>query len=727
MERNPKASVLTGLAYIPAVKASAGSFAAAAGALAAPWILWGIFRTTDVWHSAFFEHGAMAAADSGARVILLVVLLESCRGIGCLAGLRGNTTGSDLLAIASGFAISHIIGGLLGYLGLLSPIVACLYFGAGLAVAMRSRAVCLRPETFHCLPAGAWLAAPVALGVGLAFVLGRAIPIDIITNDFAHYLPYYEWVKANGRTFPSTYFIDTFYLKGAGLNHLVAQVSDPQGTQLAGGMAIILIALGTGWLATRLAWNSPLLGIVTATLVLLSKDFWVHVELEKAHALISAMLVMIVVLVAQDAERPLDPLERRAATISAFAVPFMLPVASVFLIPLCVLFPLACLRRHGDLARALQPLAAAILALAATLVFSFLTAGLLEFSPLKLMLALRNDGIMRRWIDPAAMLWLEAYNSQAFQIRFDPTSLSRNPLFLFCVGSLASSGAAFVMLRKVKYALAALATLVAAFLAYTIFLTIQQVFPGQQADLRRFSAFLPALAYLAPLAFVRLVLGHWNARVPALPMVHPGRTLSLLSLAAVATQVTGPFDIYVRSVARGVGMVMGGQSLDQQVQSSYPAAECFVASRLVPADSQILVMGFKPGCYVLPGVKFHRFEMNPINVSYSDALYGDPDAARQIYIGKDIRYFLFSGAAPYLATPAPQTFSPLFSPVNMANYFRIVARIREDSWLLTLGGEGTPVDQSFLEWYEGVRSKQANTASARAYYALARARGQAGP
>lgn len=718
---------MMGSSHICAPKPSAISFLVPAVVLATPWALWATFRTTDTWQSAFFDSGFVAGADCLARVALLIVLLESCRGVGRLAGLREDTLRNDLLALATGFAISEIVGGLLGYLGLLSPVIACLYFSVGLTASLCSRAVCLRPETFRDLPTSARLATAIAIAVGLIFVLARAIPIDTLSNDFAHYLPYYDWAKTNGHTFPSMYYIGAFYLKGAGLNHLVTLVSDPVGTQLVGAVAVLLIAFNAGWLAARLAWNSPLFGVATMTLVLLSKDFWLLVEPEKAHAPISAMLVTIIVLVALDAERALGRLERRAAAVIAFATPFMMPVASVYLIPLCALFPVICLRRSGDVVRAAQPLAAAILALAATLLFSFLRAGLFEFSPLKLMLALRNDEIIRLWIDPAAMLWFEAYNAQSFQIGFDAMGLLRNRAFLFCLGSLAASGAAFVMLRRASSTSTAIATLVAIFLSSTVFLTIEQIFPGQQQDLRRFSAFFPALAYLTPLALTRLLLDRRSIPIANMPTLHPGKIISLLSLVAVASQVSGPFALYAHSAAQGGAMVAGRQSRDQQIEAVYPAAECLAASRLVSANSQILVMGLQPSCYVMPGVKFHRFDMNPVYISFSDALFGDPDVARRAYVNQDIRYFLFSGSAPYIAIPAPQTFSPLFSPENMTSYFRIIARIGDDSWLLTLGREGTPVEQTFLDWYEAVRSKQANTTSARSYYALARARGHAGP
>jgi hypothetical protein len=684
------------------------------GAFAAPWALWAVFRATDTWQSAFFDTGLVVVADNIARLALLVVLVEACRGIGWLAGARAGTVDSDLLGIATGFAISHIVGGVIGYLGLLSPLIACLYVGVGLALATRSAPFYFRRDGFARLAAIDRVALAGALALALVFVVVRILPLDLQNNDFSHYFPYYEWVRERGLTFPSWYFINAYYLKGAGLNHLAVQVSDPAGAQLVGGLAIVLIALATGRLATRLAGDSLAVGLVVGALVTVSSSLWLLVELEKAHALISALLVALVLMAAMDAEQALERWQRRAAAIVAFAVPFMLPVAAIFLVPFCGLFVLNAWRRGEGFVLSLQPIAAAIAALVGTLAFTHLLSGMPEFSPLRVMLSLRNDAAMRPWIDPAAILWFQAYGAQTFDVQLDPFSLIRSGAFAFCFGALIASVVAFFLLRR-RGGLA-LATLIASFLSFSIFLAIKQVFPGQDTDLDRFSAFFPSLVYLSTLAAIALALGFWK------PASIAGIALSLLATAVVADQLATQTKYYVRPLDAALRQASGSLSRDAAIHGPYPAGECAAAAKLVPAGSQVLPMGIRPGCYVWPGVRFQRPEMNPLTLAFSDTLFGAPETARKAFLDRGVAYVVISSAPSYVEIPAPQAFSPLFRPENLAKHFRIVGKLDAESWLLTLKEEGKPVDRAFLDWYAEVQAKQANSASARAWRALSAAR-----
>jgi hypothetical protein len=698
-----------------------------------PYLLWAIFRSTDTWHSAYFSNGAVVTVDCVARLALLLVLFEACRGIGRLTGLRAETFGNDYLAVATGFAVSHIVGGILGYLGWLNPLTAILYFGVGLSAALQSRPALLRASTWRELPLPARLTAPIAICAALFFIaifaIGRAIPVDVQTNDFAHYLPYYELTKTSGFGFPSTYFVGTYYLKGAGLNHFVVQLSDPVGSQLVGAMAVILIGMGAARLAMMLTWNSPLIGAATGIFVVLCPAAW-FVELEKAHALVSAMITAFIVLAVLEAHRGLDRFEHRAAVIVATALPMMLPVAAIFLLPVSVLMPLGHLQNRRDFFRAAQPFAAATLALIATLLFAYLRAGMPEFSPLKLMWTLRNENFMSRWIDPSAIHWLEYYISQAFETHFSLVSLFSNEEFLYYASALVASALTFVFLRKRSNTAAAVTTLVASLGLLALISAIQVCFPGQTPDLARMTAFMPALFFFIPLALVKLLSSPFRTERPPAIVRLLGIGLSLASVTFVFDRIRTPTGTYVQIIdayrpatEHGLEVLKGLRSRSSQVEQLYPADECDAIAHIITADGQVFVMGFRPGCYVRPGVRFHRFDMNPVNIAFGDALFGTPETSKKAYLDHGIRYFLFSTS--YSESPVPQMFSPLLSPENMPANFRVAARVGTEHWLLILGGDGTPLDREFLDWYSAWRLKQAESRSARAYQAIARERGAA--
>lgn len=683
--------------------------------VAVPWVIWGVFGVTDVWRARYFESGLNVVLDSLARLALLLVLIEACRGIGRVLGLSQGFFDSDLYGIAAGFMISHIIGSLIGLLGWLSPIVACTYLSFGLVLATRTRPAYFDCRSFSQLSVVTGVALTAALAIGMTFILARAIPIDFLSTDFAHYLPYYDHVRSSGYTFPSPNFIATFYLKGAGLNHLVVQLSDPLGSQLVGAFAVLLISGAIGRVAATTT-SSQALGFFAAAAVLLAHQYWSVLELEKAHPIVSAIVVLLAVQLVNYDVRGLTRPEMRATLLTAFTGSYIAPVATLFVIPICCLFAMVDLRKRGRIQSGIEPFGAALAGVVTTLAYSYAVSGLFDFSPFKLMFALRNEERLSRWIDPTTLLWFSLYNAQAFEAGISAIGLAKRPDFLASVFALAAS--VVLMRTKLMKAADSMGMASVAALSFAIVIAVHETFRGQRPDLDRFAAFLPAMAALGTLACVRTVLALTNPEGPTPRLV---AVLSLLGLTLLTCAQLAPLDAYRKAVLRGASAVAGLIGPGSSIESAFPAPECTAAALVLPENSRVLVLGLQFACYTRPGTAFLRFEADPMNKEFEALLYGSPETSKEVYLRHGIHYFLFSGKhlGNYLLIPPPQLFASLFAPENIGAHLRIAARLDPESYLLTLDAEGIPIDAEFLEYYRRVREQQMNTTSARAFFAIA--------
>jgi len=357
------------------------------------------FQLSIDYPAAFFEGGLKTIMLSLSQFVVIAFLplfLISVGGLVIGDSEEGDFDASTVRLMA-GLAAVLIAGAILGFSGLLRPIVTAPLFLAGIWLAIRQGALTalsnwLRASDLVVEPAsqGLWHVRPVARAARWALLLGsawaviwRGLPINIDSGDTLQlYVGYYADVARSATTLllpGDPRYADYFTGRGNGLFLFMTSFTTPLLVQslsmvLAGFMAILfgrLVRLLAS--ACTVFRNLPSVPTVLGDLFAAAALFLglAAVDPGKYHSLYACFVLFQAYLAARVvAEGP--PLSRpikRALLMNAIAVPFLFAPLAMFLsLPLAISLICVLARRGrngpGDLA---FPFVAGMAAVTATL------------------------------------------------------------------------------------------------------------------------------------------------------------------------------------------------------------------------------------------------------------------------------------------------------------------------------------------------------------------------
>lgn len=676
----------------------AGSSAVAAGLVVSLVLVYATIASLDQWRSGFYETGAGLILYNIARLALLVLLLISCRGAGTVFRLDALAP-LDRFIVGSfgGFAVLTFVGVALGVLGLLRAEIALVVLAAALAAAaFRGPFLDGMPSSVagaDWMSRGAWIA---AILVALTYVVLAVLPPAISDNDYTHYYPWFEQMRRRGDLSPATFFITHFYLKGSGLAHLVAVLTDTLTIQNVGGLLVIWIALLVYRICERLSGGNRVIAALAA-IALLAAPRVVFAGIFKLQHLGSSAVVAYIVYwsfarregaAAADALRlPTLLLVCAGALITPVGVPFVVAaLAGVALVAYAERDPVSV---KDALITATVAVGTAVL----VLVWAYLSTGIFDYTPIRLQLALRDEARLSAWTSTLAVAshmealaaWTTAHGGGE---NFGGLSFARilAPLGIGSIVVAVLALAAAALLRSSGRPLpggdatAVLAPYVAvmafAFLA-------ESLIPAQASDIGRFTLFrwalLPAVGVAGLIALVRFArradagnrgtgIGTVGAAVVLVPLVIAG-------IAALNE---------LRGIWPRAAMLLGNRSIAAEFHLFQDPA-CTYLSTNLPAGTRVLPVFFEPGCYALPRVEFLRGDMNDMNRDLPVLLYGSADEQAAAYRAHRLRHFVIHVSRRYNNFMYPHLHGALFSEDGLKRYFRARV-IAGGAILLTLDG-----------------------------------------
>jgi len=652
----------------------------------------------SVWEIHFYENGPIVALYNLLRVILAFLVAISCYSAGRFV-VRLSVPKLDLLIIRLyvGASILSILGVATSLWLTVSYPLSIFIFTVLLFIAPHYIRNDLSNFSINRRNKNTILRSiSVVLFTLICIILiGRGIIPDLTTNDYAHYLPYYEMVQNNQSTQPNGYFYHFFYSKGAGLIHLTAAISDIHIAQLINIIFISLISLTLYRIAILLLRPSGFVGLASVFALLASP--LLLSPLYKSHAQVASLVFYLLYCGGLFYFIKKAELLRLTiyAGIAVVAVTVMSPPITAFtsqIIFLQFLFALAL--RRGSIAKSNAILGGVIIcSFSAILLLNYSTSGLFEITPMQLFYDMRNDLVLREWLSPATISsQILIGNKGSFVWR--GFSINANDLYSLAIISLTI----FLVFFFRKYlgritatksfiiSLPALACLISVNLSGRII--VQSSFP-------RYVIFHYAALILLGLALISA----FSNKMPILINKFIGQSTydpkllfkQAASFVVVSVSIIIIFNSYTPFINR-IPFIYGSASY-ADFYGTEP--NCKSLDLSLPKGTRIVHLNFTPPCYTFPNVRFQRPVVNDFNKDFDRTLFGSADEIREVYKKHNIKYFLIDfGRGDILS----QVYSELFSLDNLPKYFR-VRQLSPTVWLMTINGtdaDGISPNDDFL-------------------------------
>jgi len=651
-------------------------------ALMAP-VVW--LATSGVYQRYYAESSAIYLPYNVARVVLLLVIMLVCWGVGSRAiRIRdGDAEPGVVDALFCGAALWSLAVVVLAALHLYNQPLLIALVAVATAVAV------------HDLLARRWQpgrfsdwSLPTLLAGSVAVVHLVAILIGIVLwghfggdNDVpGSYLPYYQTVLDSGSIAPNHYWVHFFATKGNGLGLLANALSDVQGS----GLATLAVILMGGALLVRLGLRTgvPLAASLIA-LCLYLQFFGSQGAYAKAHIIRNLLIGYLVVSASEalwsGARAPFGTVARVAVIV---AVIVLSPLAIVILAPVLIV-PAAIFLLSNRLPwrRLLIEPAWAAAAVVVVLAYNYVQVGLLELHSMP-SLAGRFVDVNRlsQWIDPAlAFLDYRLAFVQAMlpgglaaesALAIAPTESVRQVVeFLLPAGTPVLLGAVFVgaafaiPFARPEGRNASLALLNLA-IAVGVLIVLRMFGGGPGSSMGRFTDFATPLVLSATLiAFV----ASWTH----LQTIASKSMLGLVTAVAAVVAIRAGFEP-VRALPwrESASFAFGGSSYAAMNELSWGTSTATALARTTPPDARIELLGFLPGFTAVPGAKFERPDGSSYVRDYSKVLFAAEDEAAKRYTDNNINYFVFD-VSP--STPIVWSgFAPLFSPESVRTRMQVV-------------------------------------------------------
>ena len=396
----------------------------------------GWFHWTRVWTDHYFEAGTVYIFYNAFRVAFLLYFALILFALGrsflrwiapMKVDLQLDSLSRFLLASYVGAAVFEIVMVILGFLHLYYPMVALiltlpwafLSFPAlkkflGEIPRILQKAI---PEGFGYQRVTHGLLMGAALFLLIDLLVKKGLFPDIVGSDpVGHYLPYFNKVLTRHHLWPNQYFLNYFYLKGAGLNFLVLLLTDIQGSQLASFYYLTLSALTLYALTRKMSFSMPW---SCAAVIIYLKSFMIPLEVQfsKSHAAVSFWLAAILwlTLTVLEDEKKKPKLWTFPFILVVVALTLRAPTSLVFTLPYFFSFMtiLWAVRRIDRAKTFLVLFLIGASMMAIIFSFNYWSSGVMEMTPSNVFLPHANISVMKQSWSPYVFLLIYELSEHA--------------------------------------------------------------------------------------------------------------------------------------------------------------------------------------------------------------------------------------------------------------------------------------------------------------------------
>lgn len=690
----------------------------------------GWFHWTRVWTDRYFEAGTVYIFYNAFRIAFLFyfTLILFALGRSLLrriapmkVDLQLDSLSRFLLASYVGAAVFEIVMVILGFLHLYYPMVALiltlpwvfLSFPAlkkflGEIPRILQKAI---PEGsgYQRMTHGLLMGAALFLLVDL--LVKKGLFPDIVGSDpVGHYLPYFNEVLTRHHLWPNQYFLNYFYLKGAGLNFLALLLTDIQGSQLASFYCLALSALTLYALTRKMSFSIP--WSCLAVIVYL-KSFMIPLEVQfsKSHAAVSfwlAAILWLTLMVLED-EKKKPKLWTFSFILVVTALTLWTPTSSVFTLPYFFSFMMILwTERRIDQAKTFLILfIVGVSTMGIIFSFNYWSCGVPEITPSNVFLPYANTSVMKQSWSPYALLAQYEFSEHASAWR-SPSLFRMGNASLEGIFKLRVLNDFFPLLKLKPFDLLVLGPYPVLFLltffrrrhlqphfkrtilcigvmsvvSLSILLSM-----GERSSLVRLTQFFSFYSTLVGLVLWELILSAFRK---------PGVREKVSTLVVLIIFLTTSFHYCLRGKRSSIERYpfLLGQKSFREAYGNWIPQSCLAVKSIV-GQRKVALLNFFPGCYSLPGIEFEPPLMNSYVKDYHEVMFESALAAKETFHRYGVDYFLVDLNSNFHFT----AFSPLFRPDPVKKYLKILWR-SDGAYLLTWRDEGEEaMEESFLNSY----------------------------
>lgn len=685
------------------------------------------FRLADFWRTQFFTAGFSALVYELNRSVFFIamnlILLTSGELVLRKAAAREPPAapGFDLArlirAFFTGSAVFTVAGGVLAQFQLLRfPLLAALtapLIGLSPFVLKdyaRSFLNALRSPEWR-FPA--WLGLLLA-ALELAYLfLVKGLPPDSYTVDsLGHYLPYFQKIFDNGGlVWPTEFYINYFFLKGAGIPLVFGALSDVNIMQTISFMFLSYSALLVLYWFMELFGKRASLYAFPFLLLLFANPFVLMSEFQKIHVMDGAFLLYVIFFTTRWFQQESGGRVFLLETFVGAAFAFLNPAFMIFVVLLLLIqLGFALLERNKALSLRLVKFGACIfLTLALICTLNFARTGMVDVTPISiaeklsdparrppgiLMLSIRyfmlDEGSVKPSRAPFAVMtvldnWANELSGQFFFRGNLPVLVSRGLLLTLFLALLAA------FIRRDAGVPGHRIFLVHGLL-FTALLLLKEFMV--QASFFRALTFMPAVKlYLLVAAFCILIKTFFTKENERFSRAELAAAFLLLAAAAGASQAM------IRQLTRerllpGHQFAAGQKSFADHYGFK-PESPCTEARKAVGKGPRITLLHFAPDCVGKPTDELDYIDPSNFAKGSEVFLLQRPEEARRNLIAAGVNHFVYApGNSMYIFG-----FYPLFQPDSVLENFKIERRMTY-AYLLTwrAPGEAKP-DPYFMQEY----------------------------
>ena len=685
------------------------------------------FRLDDFWRTHFFTSGFTAFVYELNRSVFFIamnlVLLTSGELVLGKAAAQEPPAAPDfdlarlIRAFFTGSALFTVAGGLLAEFQLLRfPLLAVITAPlAGLSPFIlkgyaRSFLNTLRSSGWK-FPASLCLLL-VAFELAYLFLV-KGLPPDRYTIDsLGHYLPYYQRIFDNGGlVWPTEFYINYFFLKGAGVQLVFGALSDVNVMQTISFMFLAHSGLLLLYWLKELFGKRAFLYALPFLLLLFANPFVLMSEFQKIHVMDGAFFLYVIFFTTRWFEQRTD---RRVFLLEIFvgaAFAFLNPAFMIFVALLLSLqLGSALLDRNRAVGLRIFKFGACIfLTLAFICALNFARTGMVDVTPISiaeklsdparrppgiLMLSLRyfmlDEGSVKPTRAQTGALtildhWAGDLSGQLFSLGKVPDYISRALLAALVLALLASS-------RGRSAGLPGRRTFRVHGALFIVLLLLKEFMV--QASFFRSLTFLPLIKLYLLVAAVHVlfktVFTHENKRFSRNELA---AAFLLLAAAAAASQAMLR-QLTKERLLPGHEFAAGEKSF-ADYYGFKPDSPCTEARKAVGKGPRITLLHFSPDCVGKPTDNLDYLDPSNFAKGSEVFLLQRPGEARRNLIAAGVNHFVYApGNSMYIFG-----FYPLFQPDSVWENFKI-ERVLTYAYLLTWRAPGDEkLNSNFMREY----------------------------
>lgn len=685
----------------------------------------------DFWRTHFFESGFPALLYEIDRLVIFTGFVFVSLSLGTLvltkfvlrSELRATGLGTFIHAFFIGIAIITIFGNILARIGLLYwyvvlPFMVPFVFLSPKVLADHAYLNLLKLK--YLLRSKLEVVAIAILIIEIIYItLSKGfVPDMFVTDSLGHYLPYYQSIFDIGKlAWPTTFYINYFFLKSAGLHLLMGALSDVNATQLISFVFFLASGLIIFYWLKKIRGANSLLVRLSLLILYFASPTVLSFEFQKIHMMSGALFLYLVFGTTEwffgRMDRRLFVLENVVAITFSLVIPtFMIFVALMLVLQMVFAFTQKNLKSFVRLA--IMSLVVGVTVISA-LTFNYIETGMVEITPFSLALKLSDSS--RR--PPGILLWHTRYMLQEegahkalsppvnFGIASEKiwTHMSEKIFSQSPEGAnIAFFGIAILFLcflvsffsqRRSSYARHILLISIS-----LLFVVLSMTAFVSQNSFYRGLTFLPALRILN---LATIVSSGWWA------IIYFGRRRRVqivlyfkcfVFFLCIFLALKGLIQLHKEHILRPPFLALGHESFSDfyGFQKDDPCTE---ARKFVGKNQKIALLHFVPACVGKPVDQLETIDPTSFSDAKGVILLREAGEARSGLQKMGFEHFLYiPHTSMYIFA-----FYPIFQPESLLRNFRI-EKLLSHGYLLTWRREGeAPLSDEFMNGYSSIVEK----------------------